>query len=102
MGWKWVWHKLMLLEGILTVWVKDSGNQFQTKNSVLRSPVLGRPRVKDVIIIKSDSGRVLNRRGQGTRSHLSNIVERHSYRAGGIMVWAGISLDGLTDSMCSI
>ncbi|GFU61729.1 transposable element Tcb2 transposase [Trichonephila clavipes] len=29
--------------------------------------------------------------------HQSNTVERHSYRGGGILVWAGISLDGHTD-----
>ncbi|GFY12414.1 uncharacterized protein TNCV_1798361 [Trichonephila clavipes] len=29
--------------------------------------------------------------------HQSNIVERHSYRGGGTMVWAGISLGGHTD-----
>ncbi|GFX20982.1 transposable element Tc3 transposase [Trichonephila clavipes] len=29
--------------------------------------------------------------------HQSNTVERHSYRGGGILVWAGISLGGHTD-----
>ncbi|GFW58863.1 transposable element Tcb2 transposase [Trichonephila clavipes] len=32
-----------------------------------------------------------------TRYHQSNTVERHSYRVGGILVWAGISLGGHTD-----
>ncbi|GFV50357.1 transposable element Tcb2 transposase [Trichonephila clavipes] len=31
------------------------------------------------------------------RYHQSNTVERHSYRGGGILVWAGISLGGHTD-----
>ncbi|GBL74568.1 hypothetical protein AVEN_235482-1 [Araneus ventricosus] len=34
---------------------------------------------------------------QRTRYHQSNTLERHSYRGGGIMVWAGISLGGHTD-----
>ncbi|GFV84101.1 transposable element Tcb2 transposase [Trichonephila clavipes] len=34
---------------------------------------------------------------QCTRYHQSNTVERHSYRGGGILVWAGISLGGHTD-----
>ncbi|GFT84358.1 transposable element Tc3 transposase [Trichonephila clavipes] len=34
---------------------------------------------------------------QRTRYHQSNTVERHSYRGGGILVWAGISLSGHTD-----
>ncbi|GFS91958.1 transposable element Tcb2 transposase [Trichonephila clavipes] len=33
---------------------------------------------------------------QRTRYHQSNTVERHSYRGGGILVWAGISLGGHT------
>ncbi|GFY06150.1 transposable element Tcb2 transposase [Trichonephila clavipes] len=36
-------------------------------------------------------------REQRTRYHQSNTVERHSYRGGGILVWAGISLSGHTD-----
>ncbi|GFV04457.1 transposable element Tcb2 transposase [Trichonephila clavipes] len=36
-------------------------------------------------------------REQRTRYHQSNTVERHSYRGGGILVWAGISLGGHTD-----
>ena len=46
---------------------------------------------------ESDSGRVLIWREQSTRYHQSNTVERHSYRGGGIMVWAGVSLGGHTD-----
>ncbi|GFS87229.1 transposable element Tc3 transposase [Trichonephila clavipes] len=34
---------------------------------------------------------------QRTRYHQSNTVERHTYRGGGILVWAGISLGGHTD-----
>ncbi|GFU99425.1 transposable element Tcb2 transposase [Trichonephila clavipes] len=47
--------------------------------------------------MESDSGRLLIWREQRTRYHQSNIVERHSYRGGGILVWAGISLGGHTD-----
>ncbi|GFT51439.1 transposable element Tcb2 transposase [Trichonephila clavipes] len=43
------------------------------------------------------SGRLLIWREQRTRYHQSNTVERHSYRGGGILVWAGISLGGHTD-----
>ncbi|GFW76508.1 uncharacterized protein TNCV_1582871 [Trichonephila clavipes] len=35
--------------------------------------------------------------GTAHRYHQSNTVERHSYRGGGILVWAGISLGGHTD-----
>ncbi|GFT29794.1 transposable element Tcb2 transposase [Trichonephila clavipes] len=47
--------------------------------------------------MESDSGRLLIWREQCTRYHQSNTVERHSYRGGGILVWAGISLGGHTD-----
>ncbi|GFW68827.1 transposable element Tcb2 transposase [Trichonephila clavipes] len=48
--------------------------------------------------MESDSGRLLIwREQQRTRYHQSNTVERHSYRGGGILVWAGISLGGHTD-----
>ncbi|GFW30576.1 transposable element Tcb2 transposase [Trichonephila clavipes] len=47
--------------------------------------------------MESDSGRLLIWREQRTRYHQSNTVERHSYRCGGILVWAGISLGGHTD-----
>ncbi|GFU68336.1 transposable element Tcb2 transposase [Trichonephila clavipes] len=47
--------------------------------------------------MESDSGRLLIWREQRTRYHQSNAVERHSYRGGGILVWAGISLGGHTD-----
>ncbi|GFX48288.1 transposable element Tcb2 transposase [Trichonephila clavipes] len=47
--------------------------------------------------MESDSGRLLILREQRTRYHQSNTVERHSYRGGGILVWAGISLGGHTD-----
>ncbi|GBO12176.1 hypothetical protein AVEN_202468-1, partial [Araneus ventricosus] len=48
-------------------------------------------------ILESDPGRVLIWREQVTRYHQSNIVERFSYRDGGIMVWAGISSVRHTD-----
>ncbi|GFS95726.1 uncharacterized protein TNCV_251191 [Trichonephila clavipes] len=47
--------------------------------------------------MESDSGRLLIWREQRTRYHQSNTVERHSYRGGGILVWAGISLGGHTE-----
>ncbi|GFX47109.1 transposable element Tcb2 transposase [Trichonephila clavipes] len=47
--------------------------------------------------MESDSGRLLIWREQRTRYHQSNTVKRHSYRGGGILVWAGISLGGHTD-----
>ncbi|GFW98892.1 transposable element Tcb2 transposase [Trichonephila clavipes] len=47
--------------------------------------------------MESDSGRLLIWRERSTRYHQSNRVERHSYRGGGIMVWAGISVGGHTD-----
>ncbi|GFW76516.1 transposable element Tcb2 transposase [Trichonephila clavipes] len=47
--------------------------------------------------MESDSGRLLIWREQRTRYHQSNTVERHRYRGGGILVWAGISLGGHTD-----
>ncbi|GFV46254.1 transposable element Tcb2 transposase [Trichonephila clavipes] len=47
--------------------------------------------------MESDSERLLIWREQRTRYHQSNPVERHSYRGGGILVWAGISLGGHTD-----
>ncbi|GFX26171.1 transposable element Tcb2 transposase [Trichonephila clavipes] len=47
--------------------------------------------------MESDSGCLLIWREQRTRYHQSNTVERHSYRGGGILVWAGISLGGHTD-----
>ncbi|GFW43649.1 transposable element Tcb2 transposase [Trichonephila clavipes] len=46
--------------------------------------------------MESDSGRLLIWREQHTRYHQSNTVERHSYRGGGILVWAGISFGGHT------
>ena len=47
--------------------------------------------------LQSDSGRVLVWREQGTRYNQHNIVERHSFGSGGIMVRAGISLSSHTD-----
>ena len=47
--------------------------------------------------VESDSGRLLIWREENTNYHPVNIVERHSYRGGGILVWAGISIGGRTD-----
>ncbi|GFU22919.1 uncharacterized protein TNCV_4625561 [Trichonephila clavipes] len=47
---------------------------------------------KSRFTMESDSGRLLIWREQRTRYNQSNTVERHSYRSGGILVWAGISL----------
>ncbi|GFT17808.1 transposable element Tcb2 transposase [Trichonephila clavipes] len=47
--------------------------------------------------LERDSGRLLIWRERSTRYYLSNTVERHSYRGGGIMVWAGISLEDHSD-----
>ncbi|GFW85171.1 transposable element Tcb2 transposase [Trichonephila clavipes] len=44
-----------------------------------------------------NAGRLLIWREQRTRYHQSNTVEIHSYRGGGILIWAGISLGGHTD-----
>ncbi|GFW99065.1 transposable element Tcb2 transposase [Trichonephila clavipes] len=52
---------------------------------------------ESIFTMESDSGRLLIWREQRTRYHQSNTVERHSYRGGGILVWAGISLGGHTD-----
>ncbi|GBO06873.1 hypothetical protein AVEN_128756-1 [Araneus ventricosus] len=42
--------------------------------------------------LESDSGRLLIWREQRTRYHQSDTLERHSYRGGGIMVWAGMAV----------
>lgn len=47
--------------------------------------------------LESDSRRVTVWREQNTRNNPSNILERHRYKGGGIMVWAGIILNGRTD-----
>ncbi|GFV36613.1 transposable element Tcb2 transposase [Trichonephila clavipes] len=47
--------------------------------------------------LESDSGHLLIWRERGTKYHQSKPVERHSYRNGGIMVWAWISPGGHTD-----
>ncbi|GFU66354.1 transposable element Tc3 transposase [Trichonephila clavipes] len=52
--------------------------------------------------LESDSGRLLIWRERSTSYHQSNTVERHIYRGGGIMVWAGISHSVITlICMCS-
>ncbi|GBN79479.1 Transposable element Tcb2 transposase [Araneus ventricosus] len=52
---------------------------------------------ESIFILESDSGRLLIWREQRTRYYQSNTLENHSYRGGGIMVLAGISLGGHTD-----
>ncbi|GFT58313.1 transposable element Tcb2 transposase [Trichonephila clavipes] len=52
--------------------------------------------------MESDSGRLLIWREHRSRYHQYNTVERHSYRGGGILVWAGISIGGHTENMCSM
>ncbi|GFW55020.1 transposable element Tcb2 transposase [Trichonephila clavipes] len=47
--------------------------------------------------LERDSGHLLIGRERSTRFYQSNTVERHSYRGGGIRVWAGISLGCHTD-----
>ena len=47
--------------------------------------------------LESDSRRVTIWREQNTRTKPENIRERHRYKGGGIMVWAGIILNGRTD-----
>ena len=47
--------------------------------------------------LHSDSGSVLVWKKQGTRYNQSNIVERHSFGSGVIIVYAGISLSLHTD-----
>ncbi|GFV21457.1 uncharacterized protein TNCV_3180461 [Trichonephila clavipes] len=49
------------------------------------------------VCMQEDQLRLLIWWEQRTRYHQSNTVERHSYRGGGILVWAGISLSGHTD-----
>ncbi|GFW13920.1 HTH_Tnp_Tc3_2 domain-containing protein [Trichonephila clavipes] len=49
-----------------------------------------------------DSGRLLIWREQRTRYHQSNTVERHSYRGGGILVWAGSRSVATLTCMCSM
>ncbi|GFU34923.1 HTH_Tnp_Tc3_2 domain-containing protein [Trichonephila clavipes] len=52
--------------------------------------------------MESDSGRLLIWREQRTRYHQSNTVERHSYRGGGILVWAGSRSVATLTCMCSM
>ncbi|GFU95554.1 HTH_Tnp_Tc3_2 domain-containing protein [Trichonephila clavipes] len=42
--------------------------------------------------MENDSGRRLIWKERSTKYHQSTTVERHSYRGGGILIWAGISL----------
>ncbi|GFV66749.1 transposable element Tcb2 transposase [Trichonephila clavipes] len=93
-------------------------DQYQSEDSVSRRPVPGRQRAttpaEDRFLALSarrrrnttvpqlvadhlqSSGRKISATTR-TRYHQSNTVERHSYRGGGILVWAGISLGGHTD-----
>ncbi|GFW62805.1 HTH_Tnp_Tc3_2 domain-containing protein [Trichonephila clavipes] len=52
--------------------------------------------------MESDSGRLLIWREQRTRYHQSNTVEKHSYRGGGILVWAGSRSVATLTCMCSM
>lgn len=47
--------------------------------------------------LQTDSRRTTIWRERGTRFHPGNITERHHFPSGGVMVWAGIMLDGRTD-----
>ncbi|GFU73349.1 transposable element Tcb2 transposase [Trichonephila clavipes] len=47
--------------------------------------------------LSSDSRRVTIWRERGTRFEYRNITERHHFPSRGVMVWAGIMLDGRTD-----
>ncbi|GFX80238.1 HTH_Tnp_Tc3_2 domain-containing protein [Trichonephila clavipes] len=52
--------------------------------------------------MESDSERLLIWREQRTRYHQSNTVERHIYRGGGILVWAGSRSVATLTCMCSM
>ncbi|GFU16125.1 transposable element Tcb1 transposase [Trichonephila clavipes] len=47
--------------------------------------------------LEPDDKRIRVRRKQKTRNQPQNITEHHAFRAGSIMVWAGISLGYRTD-----
>ncbi|GBM06025.1 Transposable element Tcb1 transposase [Araneus ventricosus] len=47
--------------------------------------------------IQNDSQRTMIWREPGTRYRAPNIVERDHYRSGGLLVWAGIAMNGRTD-----
>ncbi|GFX89378.1 transposable element Tcb2 transposase [Trichonephila clavipes] len=47
--------------------------------------------------LSSDSRRVTIWRGRGTRFEPRNITERHNFPSWGVMVWAGIMMDGHKD-----
>ncbi|GFT10370.1 transposable element Tc3 transposase [Trichonephila clavipes] len=104
-------------------------DQYQSEDSVSRRPVPGRPRAttpaedrfsssfgtkeknhycaaarcrplssirkKNLPLLRAST----DLEEQRTRYHQSNTVERHSYRGGGILVWAGISLGGHTTDL---
>ncbi|GFV65705.1 transposable element Tcb2 transposase [Trichonephila clavipes] len=101
-------------------------DQYQSEDSVSRRPVPGRPRAttpaenrfqlfrhegEEPLLCRSSLQTTFKHQEeespllrastdleeQRTRYHQSNTVERHSYRGGGILVWAGISLGGHTD-----
>ncbi|GFT67873.1 transposable element Tcb2 transposase [Trichonephila clavipes] len=75
-------------------------DQYQSEDSVSRRPVPGRPRATTPA---EDRFLALSARRRRTATvpqpipSIPNTVERHSYRGGGILVWAGISLGGHTD-----
>ncbi|GFW34930.1 transposable element Tc3 transposase [Trichonephila clavipes] len=91
-------------------------DQYQSEDSVSRRPVPGRPRATTppedrflalsarrrrtttVPQLVADHFQASGRRISATTiPSIPNTVERHSYRGGGILVWAGISLGGHTD-----
>ncbi|KFM75536.1 Transposable element Tc3 transposase, partial [Stegodyphus mimosarum] len=47
--------------------------------------------------LSTDSRRVTIWRERGTRFETRNILERHHFPSRGVMVWAGIMMDGRTD-----
>ncbi|GFX07271.1 transposable element Tc3 transposase [Trichonephila clavipes] len=47
--------------------------------------------------LSSDSRRVTIWRERGTRFEPRNITERHHFSSRGVMVWAGLMMDGHTD-----
>ncbi|GFS56418.1 transposable element Tc3 transposase [Trichonephila clavipes] len=86
--------------------------RFQRTGDVTQPPVSGRPRVtylsmgewanvmfsdESQFSLSSDSRRVTIWRERGTRFEPGNITERHHFPSRGVMVLAGIMMDGRTD-----
>lgn len=49
-----------------------------------------------IVSLQTDSRRITIGRERENRFHSRNITERHKFRSGGFMAWAGIMLDGHT------